>query len=93
MQLAATLSIPAIVFACLFGSFAIFANALCFIMIGKINERVPETERISYLCWGTDVRREFKQLCPGNKLVLLLDSFTVLMILCFVGGLKFWVFQ
>src|SRR5256885_663657 len=34
-----------IVIALLGGSFAIFANLVSFVMIGKINERVPENER------------------------------------------------
>ncbi len=92
MQLATKLPIPAIIFASLGGSFAIFANTLYFIMIGKINERVPESERISYLWWGTEVRKKFKQFYPGSRLVLLLDSCLVLMVLCFVFLLRFWVF-
>jgi len=41
-----------------------------FIMIGKINERVPESERISYFWWGTEVRKRYKQLYPASKLAL-----------------------
>jgi hypothetical protein len=83
----------AIVGACLGGSFAILANMLCFIMIGKINERVPQSERISYLWWGGEVRGRFKQLYPGNRLVLLLDSCMVMLVLCFIFLLKVWAFR
>jgi hypothetical protein len=65
---------------------------LWFIMIGKINERVPENERISYFWWGTEVRRKYKQLYPASKLPLLADVCLVLMVLSFLLLLRFWVF-
>jgi hypothetical protein len=79
--------------ACLGGTAAILANMISFIMIGKINTVVPEGERVSYLWWGTGVRKRFKQLYPGNKLVLLLDSCLVMMIVCFVFVVRLWVFN
>jgi hypothetical protein len=84
VQRVITFPILDIIVVCLGASFAIFANMLSFIMIGKINERVPENERISYLWWGTEVRKKFKQIYPDNRLVLLLDSCVVLMVLLFV---------
>jgi hypothetical protein len=72
-------------------SAAVLANMISYIMIGKINERVPESERISYLWWGTEVRKRFKELYPGNRLVLLLDSCLVAMIVAFILLIKFWV--
>ena len=87
-----SLTPPVIIAACLMASSAILANMLSFIMIGKINERMPEHERISYLWWGTEVRRKFKQLYPKNSLVLLLDSCVVSMVLSFVFLVRFWVF-
>jgi hypothetical protein len=84
MQSTIQVSLFDIVAGCLFGSAAVFANMIYFVMIGKINERVPENERISYLWWGTEVRKRFKQLYPANKLVLLLDSSVAFMFLCFV---------
>ena len=87
-----SLTPPVIIAACLMASSAILANMLSFIMIGKINERMPEHERISYLWWGTAVRKRFKQLYPKNSLVLLLDSCVVLMVLCFVILIRYWVF-
>ena len=61
-------------------------------MIGKINEQLPEGERISYFWWGANVRKRFKQLYPANKLVFLLDSAVVIMAISFVCLIKFWVF-
>ena len=73
-------------------SSAVLANIISFIMIGKINVRLPEDQRVSYLWWGTEVRRTFKRLYPGDKFVLLLDGCVVMMIICFVCLVKFWVF-
>lgn len=66
---------------------------ISFMMIGKVNAQIPESERISYLRWGTEVRRRFKQLYPGNRLALLLDSCVVMMILSFILLIRFWVFS
>jgi hypothetical protein len=92
MQLMTQISWPVILAACVGGTAAILANMISFIMIGKINTVLPEGERISYLWWGTGVRKRFKQLYPRNKLVLLLDSCLVMMILCFIVVVRFWVF-
>jgi hypothetical protein len=92
MQLMNVISLPVMTAGCLGASSAVLANALSLIMVGKINERLPEHERISYFWWGTEVRRRFKQLYPGNRLVFLLDSCVVLMVLCFVLEIRFWVF-
>lgn len=93
MQLIAQASWPVIFAACLGGTAAILANMISFIMIGKINTILPEGERVSYLWWGTGVRKRFKQLYPGNKLVLLLDSCLVMMVVCFIFVVRFWVFS
>jgi hypothetical protein len=77
---------------CLGASATVLANMISFMMIGKINERLPENERISYFWWGNEVRKRFKQLYPGNGLVFLLDSSVVMMILCFILVVRFWVF-
>jgi hypothetical protein len=92
MQLTTLVPLRVIVIALLGGSFAIFANMLSFLMIGKINERVPENERISYFWWGTEVRRRYKQLYPTSKLALLADLCLMLMVLCFLLLIRFWVF-
>jgi hypothetical protein len=84
MHGAIQISLRDLIAGCVGASSAVFANLISFVMIGKINERVPESERISYLWWGTGVRRRFKELYPGNKLAFLLDSCVVLMILSFV---------
>ena len=93
MQLISQISLPVFLVGCIGGSAAAFANLISFMMIGKINERSPENERISYLWWGTEVRRRFKQLYPGSRLVLLLDSCVVLMVLCGIFLIRFWVFS
>jgi hypothetical protein len=93
MQVITQISLPVIFAGCLFASAAVLANMISFMMIGKINERSPENERISYFRWGTEVRMRFKQLYPGSRLVLLLDSCVVMMILCSIFLIRFWVFR
>jgi hypothetical protein len=83
----------AMVVALMGGSFAIFANMISFAMIGKINERVPERERISHFWWGTEVRKRFKKLYPESRLTLLLDLCLILMVVCFLVLLRVWVFS
>ncbi len=83
----------AIILGLIGGSLAILANMISFVMIGKINERVPDSERISYLWWGTEVRRRFKQLYPESKLTFLLDLCVILMLICVPILLWVWVFN
>ena len=87
------ISSSVIIAGCLMASAAVLANMISLTMIGKINERVPESERISYFWWGTEVRKRFKRLYPGNRLVFLLDSCVALMIVCFLFLIRFWVFS
>ena len=93
MQLISQMSLPVFLVVCLMATAAILGNMISFIMIGKINLVRPENERISYLWWGIGVRSQFKQLYPGNKLVFLLDACFVLIALCFVFLVRFWVFS
>ena len=93
MQLMSPYTVRAIVVTLMGGSFAIFANMICFVMIGKINERVTESERISYFRWGTEVRKRFKILYPESRLTLLLDLCVTLMVICFLVLLRVWVFN
>jgi hypothetical protein len=92
LQLLAQVSWPVILAVCLGTSAAVLANMISLIMIGKINILLPEQERISYLWWGTEVRKRFKQLYPKNKLVFLLDGCLATLILCFIALVRFWVF-
>ena len=92
MQLTALIPLRVIIIALLAGSFAISANILSFVMIGKINERVPESGRISFFWWGAEVRKRYKHLYPAGKLALLSDLCLLLMVLCFLLLIKFWVF-
>ena len=89
MQLTTLMPLRDIVMGLLFGSFAIFANMLSFIMIGKINELVPENERISYFWWGTEVRKTYRRLYPTGKLALLADLCLILMVLSFLLLISF----
>ena len=87
------LSFPMIVSVCLGATGAVLANMISFIMIGKINEKVPENERMSYIGSGTNVRQRFKQLYPGNKLLYILNACIAMMVLAFIVSIKFFVLQ
>jgi hypothetical protein len=87
------LTLRVIVLGLVFGSVAILADMICFIMIGRINEQVPESERISYFWWGTEVRKKFKRLYPESKLNFLLNVCVILMVVCFPVLLWVWVFN
>jgi hypothetical protein len=81
MQL--TFNLREIVFMCLGGSFAILSNIIYFLMIGKINERVPPDQRVSYILWGSEVKRKYSRLYPESRLTLLLNVCVTLMLVCF----------
>lgn len=93
MQLMTHISWPVLVAASLGTTAAVLANMISFVMIGKINALLPERDRLSYLWWGTEVRKRFKQLYPAKRLVLLLDSCLVLMVLSFIVVIRYWVFS
>jgi hypothetical protein len=82
-----------IVAGCLGAVSALTANLISFVMIGKINERTAANEQVSYIWWGTEVRKRFKHLYPTSKLVLLLDSCVALMLVSFVLLVRLWVFS
>ncbi|OLE85586.1 MAG: hypothetical protein AUG07_04290 [Acidobacteria bacterium 13_1_20CM_2_60_10] len=92
MQLMTLVPLHIIIAGCLMGSFAVLCNMLSFMMIGKINARVPENERVSYFWWGTEVRKRYKKLYPQSRLVFLLDLSLIFMVLCFLFLIRFWVF-
>ena len=94
MQL--TLNLWELFFMCLGGSFAVLGNMIYFVMIGKINERVPNSERVSYILWGTEVRKKYKQLYPTSKLPLLVNLCVAFMFVCFplmLWSMGIWKFR
>lgn len=92
MQLLTEISWPVVVAVCLGASAAVCANMISLVMIGKINEHLPEGERMSYLGGGGwNVRGRFKRLYPESKLVLLHDLCVVLLVLCFLVLVRYWV--
>ena len=71
MPLLTQISWPEIIAGCLGTSAAVIANVISLVMIGKINERVPESERLSYRAGvGPAERKRFKRLYPESRLVL-----------------------
>jgi hypothetical protein len=74
------------------GSAAVFANMIAFIMVGKVNEKSSEGDRVSYWTWDGSIRRKYKRLYPESKLVLAFDLTVIVMLLCFPVRLWQWVF-
>ena len=93
MQLESQFTWPVVVAGCLLATSAIVANMISLVMIGRINAQSAESERISNLWWGAEVRRRFKQLFPGDRLVYLLDACVATMVASFIALVRFWVFS
>lgn len=81
-----------IVVALFFGAFAIAANILSFVMVAKVNERVPEAERISYLRWDTEIQKRYKEFYPTSKLPILVNICVVIMLVGSAFVVRYWVF-
>ncbi len=92
MQILNEMSPPVLIAALLLGLTALSANLISYVMIWKINKRVPQNEQISYWWWGSEVQRKFKQHYPSHKLTHLLRGCIVIMVLCFLFLIRFWVF-
>lgn len=54
-------------------SFILISNFLMFAIIGEVNRKVPDAQRVSYLGWHFDkyqrTIREYRRLYPGGQLV------------------------
>lgn len=52
---------------------AVLANILIYVMLVRINRRLPTDRQISYLAYGMGrVQREYKRLYPGSFLYVFL---------------------
>ena len=67
------------------GSFAVAANMIALMIIGQINQNLPQEERISYVWWGTGIRKLHHQFYPKSRLVLLMDLCGICMVICFAA--------
>ena len=63
---------------------ALLAVIVSRIMAARVNQHLPESERISSVRRGKNLRKQFKQLYPRTKLVLLLDASVVVLILSLI---------
>lgn len=75
-----------LIIAAIGGSLAIIANMLALIMIGKINERAGEKEKVSYIWWGSGIIKQYRGFYPASKLPLLFWTVEVLLLLTFLVG-------
>jgi hypothetical protein len=78
--------------ACIGAGCALTANLLSFKMIEKLNNKLPEQRQISYLWWGTEVRRDYKQMYARDGIVIVHDLCLAGVVLSFLLALKYWVF-
>jgi uncharacterized membrane protein YdcZ (DUF606 family) len=51
-----------VLFGGLGGAFAICANMLAIAAVGKINEKLPEGQRVSYIWWNADILAKYRRL-------------------------------
>ena len=63
---------------------ALLAVIVSRVMAARVNQHLPESERISSVRRGKNLRKQFKQLYPRTKLVLLLDAAVVVLILSLI---------
>jgi len=65
-------------------SAALLANMLALIIVGQINQVLPEKERTSYLWHDLRIRGRHRRLYPNSKLVNFLDICIFSMFVSFV---------
>lgn len=80
--------IQAIAIGLVAGGFAVTLNMLALIMIGKINQKLPLDERVSYFNWGSGIKKQYRGLYPESNLIIIVRVCEILLILCFVA--LFW---
>jgi len=72
-----------IIIALLGGSFAILANMLALVMVGQINVKVPDNERIHFAGWGLGIGKKHRKFYPQSKLGDLFFLCVVGLFICF----------
>jgi hypothetical protein len=65
-------------------SAALLANMLALMIVGQINQALPQTEHMSYLWYDLRIRKRHRQLYPNSKLVFLLDTSIFVMFMSFL---------
>jgi len=63
---------------------ALLAVVVSRVMAARVNQHLPESDRIASVRRGKNLRKQFKQLYPRTKLVLLLDASIVVFILSII---------
>jgi len=83
------ISLKELVLIFMMANFGVAASILSIVMIGRVNEKLPEGQRVSYLRWGP-IRKLHRQLYPESKLVLVYDLCTVGIGVCFIVAIVFF---
>lgn len=75
-------------------SFALLANAIIYVMIVRVNSKLPADMRLSYFSYGVgQVKKEYQRLYPGSKLYLLpklCGAITFVCLLILISALGFF---
>ena len=67
------------------GSFAVILNMLALVMIGMINQKVTPEQHVSYIHWGSGVKKQFRNLYPESNLLVLVRLCEVGLVLSFIA--------
>ena len=66
-------------------SAALLANMLALMIVGQINQALPQNQHTSYLWYDLRIRKRHRQLYPNSKLVFLLDMCIFAMFMSFLA--------
>jgi hypothetical protein len=78
-----SVSIPTLIVLVIGGGLAFTGNMVAYVIIGQINQKLSENERLGYWGWDLTIRKKHKQLYPASKLVYLFDVCGIAMVACF----------
>lgn len=67
------------------GGLAVILNMFALVMIGRINEKLEPDRRVSYFHWGSGIKKQFRQLYPESKLLVVVRLCELGLVLGFVG--------
>ena len=73
-----------VVIALIGGGFALAANLVYFTMIGQINQKVPDRQKVDLISWGPEVKKKHRALYPDSKLVSVVNALTWLVVVSFL---------
>ncbi|MGA2482656.1 MAG: hypothetical protein ABSF92_06025 [Candidatus Acidiferrales bacterium] len=64
-------------------------NMLALVMIGKINQKLPEDQRVGYFGWSSRIKKQYRALYPESRWLLAVRTCEILMFASF--ALLVWI--